>query len=432
MAVVRSEIITDIRRLESLREPWKELLSRSTNDEPMASPAWLLAWWRIFGSENGRALRAVALFEGARLVGLAPLLVREERLTGGILSKKLELVGTGEDERDEIGSDYLSLIVERGAERSVLGAFVDALESGALGSWDELVLAPMKGECPVGVFLADALRARGFTVSLDVVSASFHVPLPKTWDAYLAALPSSRRQMVRRSIRAFERWAGDDLSFDVVTTHEEAMRVKEELVHLHGTRWQKEGRDGAFASSRFSAFHDRAMPALVDEGALELVSLRAKGRVVAALYNIVWRDKVHFYQCGRAVDLPPDLRPGIVIHARAMANAIERGLREYDFLPSLARYKVELSLASRPIVALRAARPTAFEVVRRAASLAVEHARARKHGRIARSLEEGRPSAEEADGGEPALKPIERRASIHRDTAEREAVDRAGETLEAR
>jgi CelD/BcsL family acetyltransferase involved in cellulose biosynthesis len=159
--------------------------------------------------------------------------------------------------------------------------------------------------------------------------------------------------------------------------------------------------------------------------ALELISLRARGRTVAALYNVVWRDKVHFYQCGRAVDIDADLRPGIVVHARAMARAIENGFREYDFLPSLARYKIELSLASRPIVSLRAARPTAFEVARRAASLAIDHARALRYRRAARS------SPEEPKGRQMASKPGESRVAIDPDAAERVAVDRRPESLKA-
>jgi CelD/BcsL family acetyltransferase involved in cellulose biosynthesis len=276
----------------------------------------------------------------------------------------------------------------------VLDALVDALTADRLGAWDDLVLARMNGQSPVGVLLADALRTRGFTASLEASGASFHVPLPASWDAYLAALTPSRRAWVRRSIRAFEKWAGDDVRLEVATTREELERMKAELVALHQRRWADAGRAGAFASRRFTAFHDALMPALFDRGALELLALRARGRTVAVLYNLVWRGKVQFYQCGRATDLGPNVRPGIVIHARAIARAIERGLSEYDFLPSLVRYKAELSLASRPILSLRAARPSSLEVARRAAWLAMEHARAIKRSRRARAPQD----TEESDG----------------------------------
>jgi CelD/BcsL family acetyltransferase involved in cellulose biosynthesis len=359
--VIRAEVIRDAAELKRLRGPWEDLLARSSNDEPTMSPTWMMPWWSIFGGDGARELRALALFDRARLVGFAPLVLRPWRIAPGVTARRLELLGTGEDEKDEISSDYLGPLVERGLEAAVTDAFVDAL--GLVGRWDELVLSPMSGESPIGVLIGQALRERGFMVRLEVAGASFHVPLPKTWDAYLGALPASRRAMVRRSIRAFEAWAGVNAELEVVSSAAELERAKEELVRLHGARWA--GAGGAFASARFRAFHDAVMPELFAKGALELAFLRAKGRAVAAIYNIVWRDKVRFYQSGRAVDVPGDVRPGIVLHARAIERAIGRGLREYDFLPSLARYKVELSLASRPVHALRAARPGAFEMARR-------------------------------------------------------------------
>ncbi len=380
---MRVEVLTNAAALESLREAWGTLLARSTNDEPTMSPTWLLPWWRVFGGEDGRALRVVALFDRARLVGLAPLVARSQRLAPGLAVRRLEPLGSGEDEADEIGSDYLSPLVERGVEGSVVSALADALADGAVGPWDELVLGPLNGECPVAVLLANELRARGLMVRLDVTGASFHVPLPATWDAYLAALPSSRRAMLRRSMRAFDAWANGEVELTWARTRAELDRAKGDLLALHAVRWAEAGRAGVFASARFRAFHDIVMPELLAEQALELGCLRVRGQPIAAIYNVLWRNKVRFYQSGRAVDLPSDLRPGIVLHARALQRAIEMGCHEYDFLPSLARYKVELSLASRPVVTLRAARTSALEVVRSAAALAVAHACAvRKSRRI--------------------------------------------------
>ena len=45
--------------------------------------------------------------------------------------------------------------------------------------------------------------------------------------------------------------------------------------------------------------------------------------------------------------------------------AIEAGRREYDFLGGPARYKTQLALASRPIVRVRAWRPSLVESVHR-------------------------------------------------------------------
>src|SRR5262249_54569440 len=114
-------------------------------------------------------------------------------------------------------------------------------------------------------------------------------------------------------------------------------------------------------SSRFDSFHKAVMPVLLDAGALDLSWILARGEPVAAAYNYAWDGKVSFYQSGRRVDLPARLRPGIVIHAHAIRRAIEDGRREYDFLGGAVRYKVQLSTGTRPLVALRAVRPSIRE-----------------------------------------------------------------------
>src|SRR5262249_10830335 len=118
-------------------------------------------------------------------------------------------------------------------------------------------------------------------------------------------------------------------------------------------------------SPAFNAFHDAMLPRLLDMDALQLLWLCARGRPVAAMYNIVWNNKVYFYQSGRDTTLPGNLRPGVVIIARAMQQAIEAGRREFDFLGGDSTYKMQLALATRPLVELRVARPGVRETARR-------------------------------------------------------------------
>src|SRR5205823_2903580 len=118
-------------------------------------------------------------------------------------------------------------------------------------------------------------------------------------------------------------------------------------------------------AAKFNAFHDAVLPQLLEAGALQLVWLSAHGRPVAAMYNIVWNNKVHFYQSGRDTTLPAHLRPGIVIIGKVIQQAIEAGRREFDFLGGASSYKTQLALATRPLVLLRVARPGVRELARR-------------------------------------------------------------------
>ncbi|MBI2392721.1 MAG: GNAT family N-acetyltransferase [Deltaproteobacteria bacterium] len=359
---MRAEILATERALDALAPEWEDLLARSATPEPVLSPTWLCAWWRVFG--GGRALRVVAFREQGRLIGLAPLAARLFLHRRVLPFRRVELLGSGEDEADEICSEYLGVVAERGREDDVAAALADLVVDGRLGAVDELLFPAMSGDTRGPRALADAFAARGFDVDLAETSRAPHVPLPKTFDAWLSALPSEHRYLVRRSLRDFEAWSAGTTRVNVASTSAELAEGLRVLRALHGERWSEERADGAFASTRFRAFHEEVMPALLSRGALELSWITVRDAPIAALYNIVWNGKVHFYQGGRAVDVPAKIRPGIVAHAFAIRRAIERGLSEYDFLAGTARYKLQLATATRPLVALRVTRRSRRERVR--------------------------------------------------------------------
>lgn len=117
------------------------------------------------------------------------------------------------------------------------------------------------------------------------------------------------------------------------------------------------------------------MPLLLDLGALELRWLSVGERPLAAIYNIRWNNKIYFYQSGRTLDLPPNIRAGIVLHAHCIRQAIADGCREYDFLQGVSQYKQQLALSSRPIVQFRLAKGGWRERTRRLASAIRAYAR---------------------------------------------------------
>jgi hypothetical protein len=391
-------IVSDLRQLEALQGPWRELLARSGSDEPMLSPDWLLPWWRCFGGEGGRELRVGVVHRGDTLAGLVPLLARWHWYALGIPFRRLELLGTGEAERDEVCSEYLDVIVERGAEEELITSLSDALVRGAFGAWDELVLEGMNGTSTLPARLASELQRRDARTTLEETSVARFIQLPATWQAYLDGLPSTSRYLINRSLRDFDRWAGEGCEVRHVTSRRELIEGHRVLLALHGSRW---GDDGAFASPRFDAFHAQVMPALLDRDALDLSWICARGEPVAALYNVRWRGKISCYQSGRRLDVPRSIRPGIVLHTHAIRRAIEAGMREYDFLGGTSQYKRKLAPLTRPLVRLRAVRRRLRETARVVAEGVTAAARLGRAMARERVLAGGsKPGPSEASGEE--------------------------------
>lgn len=349
-----TSVLTSTSELEALRSAWEALLARSASNEPMLSPLWLLPWWRVFGSLGGRRPAVLACHEGDRLVGLAPLLSRTHRYPPGIPFRRLELLGTGEPEEDEICSEYVGVLAERGMEGQVAAELTLALTRGTLGPWDELVLVSMDGESIMPGLLSEALARAGAEAVVESVGSAPYIALPRSFPQYLGALSSSSRYLVNRSLRDVERWADGDVTLRVASTPAELEEGRRLLLQLHGERWRG---GGAFGSPRFRAFHDQVMPALHRRGALSLAWLVVRGAPIAAAYGIVWRSKLYFYQAGRSLDVPRGVRPGIALHASMVRRAIQDGITEYDFLEGHSRYKRQLATSARSLVRLRAARP---------------------------------------------------------------------------
>lgn len=372
--MISTSVIDSAAQLAQLEPRWGDLLERSEAGGPMLSPAWLGSWWEVFGAREGRELRVVTFEEQGRLVGIAPLLARRHTSRAGIAWRRLELLGCGEREADEICSEYLGLVVERGREQAVVEAFARALVAAPLTPWDELVLPAMSGESCLPSLLAATLAPLG-VVCHAITGGAPYVPLPATWEDYVAGLSTSSRALVRRSLRAFDRWAAGEA---VVRRAEDRCGLREGidvLVKLHRARWGVTGCD-VFSSAPFRAFHERVMPRLLDEGALDLSWVCVRGEPVAALYNVVWRDRVLFYQAGRRVGLPATIRPGLVTHLFAIQRAIAAGAREYDFLDGAARFKRALTSQVRPLREVRVRRPSLAEKLRRWAAVGLRAARA--------------------------------------------------------
>jgi len=168
----------------------------------------------------------------------------------------------------------------------------------------------------------------------------------------LTALPASKRQRVRRALRRL-----GALDAQWVQTPAEADSALTELIALHTARWRAEGQSGAFASSRFTAFHRELVARLLPAGRAALYRVRRDGETIGCLYGLIEGRRMLFYQGGLRRFEDNRLRVGIAAHALFMQACRDRGLAEYDFLAPAARYKSDLSTSSEKLVWAELERP---------------------------------------------------------------------------
>jgi len=252
---LRGYVLDDRAAVERLVPAWWALLKRAASPQPTQTPLWLMTWWDVMGGDGGRQLKvAVAEDAAGEVVGILPLLRRRIVLKGVIPVQTLELLGSGEDQADEIFSEYIGAVVARDQERAVAARFAEMLQAGDFGHWDDLTMPAMSADDPWVALFADELRARGMKTDVVPDLECRYILLPATWDEYVAGLDGDSRYFVRRTLRDFEAWAKAEGGATLKRVNNDAEMTQgwEILLSGHAERWEG---GGAFRSEKFKRFH---------------------------------------------------------------------------------------------------------------------------------------------------------------------------------
>ncbi|MGE5189519.1 MAG: GNAT family N-acetyltransferase [Gemmatimonadota bacterium] len=315
MAFTWTDRLEDVSRAE-----WDSVLFASDRPSPFLSRQFLVPWARAFAA--GRRVRVGRWEGGGRARGFVFLCRRAD-------SAGWEMMG-GEDV-----ADSLDAAVVKGDE----GAFWDAF----LRSSRELVAeGPMSfpnvvAGAPTLAVLPPLCRALGYALSVEETDRSPFVPLPDSYESYVASLGKKDRHELRRK----ERRAGEALpgmSYRVVGTREELARDFPAFVSLH-RRSHPEKRD--FMDDGMAAFFREVAEEFLGAGWLRLAFLSAGAEDVAAALQLSWRGALLLYNSGFDTERR-EASPGLILLARCIEDAIRLGMREYDFMRGRERYKYDL------------------------------------------------------------------------------------------
>lgn len=306
----RGAVARAIERLDSLDQvgpDWQALAEAAGN--VFATPEWLTLWWRHFG--RGQELRLFTVREEGRLVTLLPLVLWRRRQP-----RVLRFLGHGP-------SDVMGPVC-RDADRPMAAA---ALE-WVLGErdWDVLLAERLPAGDPAAARLRGRELQREPSPVLRIDGMS--------WHDYLSTKSANFRQQARRRERKLAR--EHDLRFRLADDPARLGADLDVLFRLHDVRWQGEG-SGALAERR-AAFHRDFARVALERGWLRLWMLELDGRPAAAWYGLRFANRELYYQAGRD---PTFEREGVgfVLLAHTLREAMNDGMREYDFLRGSEVYK---------------------------------------------------------------------------------------------
>lgn len=305
-----------LKSFQEIPGQWQEVLSDSAVNTIFLTHQWQEVWWESFG--NGSSLAGFYLTGPQGVTAVAPL-----ARSGGTLS----FVGN----QDTV--DYNDFMVRPGYEPSLYDALLRCMDEHGC---DTLELASLTQNSPTLEHLPEMARQRGYSVDIEEEDFAFGIVLPETWDGYLAELSKKDRHELRRKFRRLDSLPG--WRWYSLTDPDEVAAKLDKFFEL--MRLSKPDKDEFMTPEREHFFHaitDR----MAQAGMLRLFFLESKGETVATslcfdyassrlLYNSGYNPEFSYYSVGLLLD------------ALCLRDAIEGGMRYFDFLRGSEPYKAHL------------------------------------------------------------------------------------------
>ncbi len=331
--VLRATIVERESELDGLFDAWDELAVAAA--EPLSSPAWMLAWWRHV-APAGSVPHVVAVRDGERLVGLAPLWSRPgggaclDFFAGGSFSSSVAVLATPGRE-----AEVAAVVGGTLACGPRPPELLDLGPAEAAARWPEALRDGWSGGPRPLVLRAEATPSP--VINLDGV---------ENLEAWIATRGRSFRSNFRRRTRQLERDGGSfrECSED---TLEEDVRT---FARLHVDRWRNLG------SSRMAAMGDALPAMLVDLGRnlgtgrrFRLHLLEVDGRPIAASLLLEAGGEVALINTGWDEDFH-QLAPLQLLQGQAVADGLLRGDRRINLGRGASRAKLSAADGDEPVV----------------------------------------------------------------------------------
>jgi len=319
------EEFTQWESLAGYRQLWNDLLAQTPGAQFFQSWDWLDAYWRSYRADQ--QLRVFLGWEGGRLRGILPMVIRSEKTRIG----RVRVLGYP---LDDWGSFYGPIGPE---PAQTLQAVLDYLRSGP-AEWDLLELRWISPEDEAAGWTRQALAGAGLKAIRTLWDQTAVVDLADGqagWQRYVASRSAKWRGNLRRAekklaalgpveyvrYRPLGQSAGqDDPRWDL---YEACYRIAERS-------WQARSETGTtLCHSQAREFLRQVHEGAARLGAVDINLLYVGGQPAAFLYNYVWQGQVYGLRRGFDPQVAPQ-GAGNVLLAWALRDSFLRNDRLYD------------------------------------------------------------------------------------------------------
>jgi CelD/BcsL family acetyltransferase involved in cellulose biosynthesis len=309
--------------LDELTSSWDTLRHALTWSCIFVLPAWLKAWWEVFGGDRQPYLRT--LWDGQQLIGFAPLMVNNDTAA---------LMGSPDV------CDYLDFAIAPGEESNFFEALLDDLRKKGINKLD---LRPLHPDSTVLKYLPTIARKRGYDVNCSAEELCLELDLPATWDEYLATLNGKQRHEVRRKLRRL--WDTANVEFHCIDVDREGEDRLDVFLKLFALSRSEKAN---FMGPKMESFFKSLATAMADIGLLRFGVLQVNG-VSAAMTMGFDYDNSHYLYNSAYDPQFSHLSVGLLGKVLCLKESIQRGMKRWNFLKGGEPYKYRLGGKEVPL-----------------------------------------------------------------------------------
>ena len=311
-------LVDRVEAFHALKDRWNELVDDSTYPNFFRRYEWIETWWEWFGKHLGNFFVLFLENDGVP-VGAVPMWES---------GKRLNFLGFGARPCPE----YPGIIIQHGFQESVRAAVVQWLKSNG-NQWDEIVLDEYALDDDATVELVKQLKTM-YPFWTQPGEDRYYIPLPKTYDDYLATRSAHNRQKKRTRLRKVLK------SYRAELKNAEISQINEwfSLIPKFSTMsLSRRGNVSPWLQENYAGFHKALMKMLIPTGEVRLAFLECDDKPVAFRYGFAYKKK--FYGFQTACDPSHPSHPGDTLTQMFLIQLIDEGFTEFDFLRGLEDYK---------------------------------------------------------------------------------------------
>lgn len=323
---------------DELESAWNLLLERSVLHVPFLRYEYLRAWWQTRGGGEWREdvrLAIVTGWEGDDLCGVAPLFFCPD-FEG---DAALLLLGSIQI------SDYLDLIAPAAKMKTFIESLLPFLANGGgLPPWRSLYLHNLVDTSPTLMLLDEFARQQQWIFSTRTLQHSPYIPLPDSFEAYLARIDKKQRHEIRRKMRRTGE-VGQPVRYYYVQERARLDKEIEDFLVLMAYDEQKR----RFLTPPMREHMRLTMHCAFDQDCLHLAFLEVGGEKAAGHLSFDYLKRIWAYNSGVNPKFAY-LSPGWVLLGYELQWAIAHQKVEYDFMRGDEEYKYRFGAVDRYVM----------------------------------------------------------------------------------